>query len=145
MPLWLSLFYRGISLIQNGGGIVMKKTAIVLCMVLLVSVFMVGCQSGDNGGGDGIVGKWSLTGAEYADGSSVFDRVVSAIGVTTIDFKADGTASASSSTYPEILEGTYTQTGNTFTVTIDENPKDFTLEDGKLISNAGDTKMIFTK
>lgn len=62
----------------------------------------------------------------------------------TLELAEDGTATMNSTSETEPSVGTWTIDGTTVTVTIDDQPLDFALEDGKLIANQDELVMTFS-
>lgn len=115
----------------------MKKLfAVALALAMLLSAFAF-AEAAD------YVGTWYLNGIEM-DGETYSPA---SFGMEMyIELREDGTATGSNSMAGEVdvQDGTWTAEGDTVTVTIDDAPTVFTLEDGNLVSASeeGDMKMI---
>ena len=94
--------------------------------------------------------------AETADAAGVWYMVQMQSGEMTINpaeygmevtltLAEDGTATMAGMTGEEDSVGTWTIDGTTVTVTIDGDPLDFALEDGKLTASQDDMTMIFSQ
>ena len=128
----------------------MKKVAVVLSLVLLVSVMLVGCQGKDGGAGtpagaSGIVGVWKLTGAEMAgmtmDAASLADFGMAEM---TLEFKADGVVALNFGGESE--EATYTEAGDKVEISENGSVAMTLSKDGDtLVADQDGVKMIFSK
>jgi|GEM_PF-3104210 len=120
----------------------MKKVAVVLSLVLLVSVMLVGCQNG-GGTADGIIGKWTLTDVE-SGGVSLGSEMVSMFGEMSIEFKADGVVSVSMAGEGE--DATYVENGDKVDISAEgEVVMSLVKKDGKLVIDEDGTVLVFSK
>jgi len=121
----------------------MKKTAIILALVLLISAGLVGCKKDKNGASD-LVGTWTLTSAEMG-GQAIDSAELAMYGMDEMsaDFKSDNKVTVMSNGVS--YDGTYEQKDNN--VVISANGYDMSLvKDGNtLVLNQGGIKMVFTK
>jgi len=136
----------------------MKKIAIILSLVLLVSAMLVGCQNKEQTTGDtaasdttadsanNIIGTWTLTGAE-SDGQSMdSDMIEATYGEMKMEFKADGVVTTSS--VSGSLDAEYVETENSVSISVGGiEAMVFTKSSSELIyeDESRGEKLIFTK
>jgi len=126
----------------------MKKIAIVLALVLLISVGLVGCKKEDINSdaaapvADNIVGTWTLTSADVAGQMFEGDDLTAVVGEeVTLEFKSDGNA-----IYMGYQEYTYTQNGNDIELSsADVSAMKLVKEGNTLVYKDSDVTMIFAK
>ncbi len=63
----------------------------------------------------------------------------------TLELKADGTVTATTSMDDEVGEGTWEANGDKVTITINDDPQEFTLADGKLTADEDGMIMVFSQ
>ena len=132
----------------------MKKLLSVLLVAVMVFALAACSKSGgsdDGGSSDPAVGTWKLTSAEASGITLSMEDFAQLSGLDkyemTIDIRADGTftASVDMGTGAQTGEGTWTVSGNQYTLTSNGSPQVFTLENGKLVAEASGAKMYFEK
>jgi len=118
----------------------MKKIAIVLAFVLLVSVGLVGCKKDGKNSANDLVGTWKLTSMEYA-GQKIEGEELAAYGdAMTIEFKSDGKVSLMGD------ESTYSQSDNKVEISNEGEVIITLVKDGNtLVVDEDGMKMVFTK
>ena len=131
----------------------MKKTnkvITVLAAMVMVLALVVGCgnNAADEPKVESVAGKWTVVSATLQ--SEEFDPKT--IGLTIgVEFKDDGTVAldATSSMFTDAAEqnlsGTWTQDGDTVTITVNDEPLDGKLEDGKLTFADENTSMVLER
>ena len=119
----------------------MRKIAIVLGLVLMVSIILVACQTTNDT--DSIIGTWTLT--EIEEGNDPTISMASQVNDATLEIKEDNVAIVTLSGM--VMEGTYVETADAVTITIENIPEEFIKIDGKLVAeneNSGE-KIYFTR
>lgn len=131
----------------------MKKTwkpvALAMAILLMMGTLLTGC--GGNGGGDPIVGKWSLTNVEVngtvLDVKTFIEQYGQGVDTSELDVsfdvKEDGTFTGVAG--GQTAEGTWEKGTDSYTLTVDDQDQAAKLEDGKLVFEYSDMKMILTK
>ena len=130
----------------------MKKTwkpaALVMAILLMMSTLLAGCGGGS---GDPIVGKWTLSGVDVAGTVVDIKDFAEQYGLGTdasapdisFDIRADGTLTGNAA--GEEAEGTWEVGTGAYTLTIQGESQDVTLEDGNLVMEISGMKMVFSK
>ena len=131
----------------------MKKTnkvIAVLAAMIMALALVAGCgnKAADEPKVESVAGKWTVVSATLQ--SEEFDPQT--LGLTIgVEFKDDGTVSleATSSMFTDATEqdlsGTWTQDGDTVTITANDEPLDGKLEDGKLTFSDENTSMVLER
>lgn len=126
----------------------MKKLSFTLCLLLAALLAFSACtpvaapgSTGDDSE-KGLVGKWYLTSAE-AQGVEVPEDALGTMGLMSIEFKEDGTATFSISGVSG--DGSYTETDTE--VSIGEGDSGITLQkvDSALVYENAGSKLRFTR
>jgi len=113
----------------------MKKIAIVLALVLLVSVTLVGCKGG-------VVGVWTVKSVEE-DGVALSTEELAMYSDVTLEFKSNGQV-FNGGDYSD--PATYTVKGNAVTITYEGEVIMTLTKKGKtLIYDEYGEKIVFTK
>jgi len=117
----------------------MKKTAVFLSMVILVSAALIGCQNTES-----IIGTWTLTAVEQDGEPMDAVNLEATFGNMQLVFKADGLATAIS--LGGVVDATYIENDDTIEVSVGAfDAMVFAKINGTLVFEDGDEKLIFTK
>ena len=132
----------------------MKRIIALTMAVLMIAALLVAC-----GGPEGKYVVKSIDGktvdeamkeSAEAAGMSVDDMlkqmgVNSAEEIVTLELKSDSTAVMEVKMFSTTKEGKWEKNGDKITITIDNQPSDFTLKGNELQSEDGDQKYVFVK
>lgn len=126
----------------------MKKLSLTLCLLMAALLVFSACgapapAAGNPGEADkGLAGKWYLTSAE-AQGIEVPEDALSTMGVMSIEFKEDGTATFSISGVSG--DGTYTETDTEVIIGEGDGAMNLQKQDGALVFESAGSKLTFTR
>ena len=132
----------------------MKRVIALTMAVLMIAALLVAC-----GGPEGKYVVKSIDGktvdeaikeSAEAAGMSVDDMlkqmgINSADEIVTLELKSDGTAVMEVKMFSTTKEGKWEKNGDKITITIDDQPANFTLKGNELHSEDGDQKYVFVK
>ena len=132
----------------------MKRVIALTMAVLMIAALLVAC-----GGPEGKYVVKSIDGkavdeaikeSAEAAGMSVDDMlkqmgINSADEIVTLELKSDGTAVMEVKMFSTSKEGKWEKNGDKITITIDDQPSNFTLKGNELHSEDGDQKYVFVK
>ena len=132
----------------------MKRVIALTMAVLMIAALLVAC-----GGPEGKYVVKSIDGktvdeaikeSAEAAGMSVDDMlkqmgINSAEEIVTLELKNDGTAVMEVKMFSTTKEGKWEKNGDKITITIDDQPSNFTLKGNELHSEDGDQKYVFVK
>ncbi len=132
----------------------MKRVIALTMAVLMIAALLVAC-----GGPEGKYVVKSIDGktvdeaikeSAEAAGMSVDDMlkqmgINSADEIVTLELKSDGTAVMEVKMFSTTKEGKWEKNGDKITITIDDQPSNFTLKGNELHSEDGDQKYVFVK
>lgn len=120
------------------------KKILTFIVSLLIAVTLTACSSGDYAD---IAGTYELTKMEASGQTVTPDDEIwkTATGgkSATMNLKDDGSCSVD--LFGQTGDGSFKVNDTTVTITIENDPQDFTLEDGNLTVEMSGTKMIFEK
>ncbi len=136
----------------------MKRIISIALAALMVVFLMAGCKGGASDA-SGLYKVSEMNGTpileyfqkEAEDSGAELNDVLSLFGLSeetisdywTITLDKDGTVSMTM--MGESTEGTWTQDGNTVTITIDDEPMDFAYDNGKLSVTAEGVSVVFQR
>ena len=132
----------------------MKRVIALTMAVLMIAALLVAC-----GGPEGKYVVKSIDGkavdeaikeSAEAAGMSVDDMlkqmgINSAEEIVTLELKSDSTAVMEVKMFSTTKEGKWEKNGDKITITIDDQPSNFTLKGNELHSEDGDQKYVFVK
>ena len=132
----------------------MKRVIALTMAVLMIAALLVAC-----GGPEGKYVVKSIDGktvdeaikeSAEAAGMSVDDMlkqmgINSVEEIVTLELKNDGTAVMEVKMFSTTKEGKWEKNGDKITITIDDQPSNFTLKGNELHSEDGDQKYVFVK
>ena len=125
----------------------MKKAIALLLIAVLALTCFAACGKKDDpkaaAGPEGVYVIKTMGGEDVAQYLEILE-VESAEDFMKVELKADGTLTFSSAS-EEPTEGTWTQNGDTITLTIDGDSQDATLKDGELTIDFDGEVAVFAK
>lgn len=128
----------------------MNRVIAVLAAMIMLLTLAAGCgnNAADKPKVESVVGKWSVVSATLQ--SEELDPKTLGLAIA-MEFKDDGsfdlvaTSSMFTDAEEQNLSGTWTQDGDNVTVTVNDEPLDGKLEDGKLTFSDGNTNMVLER
>ena len=126
----------------------MNRVIAAFAAMIMVLTLAAGCGSNNGAQQNSVVGKWTVVSAELQ--GEEFDPRTSGMAVG-MEFKDDGSVAleVTSSMFPDASEqnfsGTWTQDGDSVTVTANDSSVDGKIEGETLTFTDGNTKLILEK